>query len=247
MIDGKPTKLFSLLQPDGEWNGLPAYKKEYWGANTTMGQYKDRAVLLTRNGKLPYIPITQKQYLLALKDKWSEEKKKLYTPDLAEKDFQKTIDGIRNNIAMSSEMKEKIIADLQKDHDKQIQGSREGFNNMTSQYDKKIKIIDDYLSSHSDMEMQEPVATTSVGGFTGHFGPDGKKTLYNLVRIDPSYFDRHLPRHVPQFIVLYWRCDKNTAAIAFINRFETNFPVSKLKAMVDVVDGAEYEVGYDKQ
>ena len=234
LIDGKPTKLFSLLQPDGEWNGLPVYKKDHWEANTTMGQYKDRAVLLTRNGRLPYIPITQKQYLLALKQKWTDqEKETIVGPAQWEEAQKKNMETIRNNKNLTAEMKEKIIADIQKQLDQQQRTRDASIQKSSKYYDDKIKIIDQYLATHPDQEMQQPVITATVGEFTGHFGPDGKKTLYHLVRIDPSYFDTRLPRQAPQFIVLYWRCDKNTASIKFIEQFETNFPISKLTAMLD--------------
>ena len=186
IIDGKPTKVFTLPESDGEWKGLPLYKTEYWGVSTSLGRYKDKAVLITRNGKLPYIPVTQKQFLLALKDKWLSLKQK--------------------------------SSDSQK---------------LNEYYNHKIKIIDQYLSTHSDQQMKVPASTISTEDFIGHFGPDGKQTVYNPVRIDPSNFDDHLPRYIPRFVVLYWRCDKNTAAVEFIKQFEENFPVEKLKAMID--------------
>ena len=233
-IDGKPTELFSLLEPDGEWKGWPVYKTEHWEANTTMGRYKDRAVLLTRNGKLPYVPVTQKQYLLGLEQRWSNAKKQAFEDYMkSEKVQQKNIEETRNNKYLSAEVKEKVIVDLQKQLDEYLRKRDMTIQKSNNYYDEKIKIIDQYLSTHSEGEMQEPVTTTNVGDFTGRFGADGKKTVYKLVRVDPSYFDSHLPRYLPQLIILYWRCDKNTAAKEFIKQFEEKFPVEKLKAMID--------------
>ena len=46
------------------------YKKDHWEADTLSVVKRERGqCFLPRNGPSPYIPITQKQYLLALKRK----------------------------------------------------------------------------------------------------------------------------------------------------------------------------------
>ena len=54
-----------------------------------------------------------------------------------------------------------------------------------------------------------------------------------LVTIDPSYFNMQLPKYVPQSIMLYWQWDKSARAQDIKREIEENFPLDKLKAMLD--------------
>ena len=54
-----------------------------------------------------------------------------------------------------------------------------------------------------------------------------------LVVIDPSYFNMQLPKYVPQIIMLYWQWDNSAPAQNFKKQVEENFPIDKLKAMID--------------
>ena len=227
IIDGKPTTAYTTWPKDGEWKGFPLYKNE----DRIRGD--DKAILITRNGRLPFIPLTQKQYLLALKNRRNTERANIYTPDKAEKDFQLTIAAIRNNKALSVETKEKMITDMQQIHAGQMANSSESMNKMNSAFDQKILTIDNYLSSHSDLELQQPVVTSRLWDFPGYFGAEKNQRAYTPVRIDPSYFDSTLPHNTPQFIVMQWTIGKDAPKTAFGKILEADFPVSKLAVMVN--------------
>jgi hypothetical protein len=56
-IDGRPIQLRKSII--GKWKGYDLYSEGGLG----MENYKSRFVLIHRNGELPYIPVTRKQYL----------------------------------------------------------------------------------------------------------------------------------------------------------------------------------------
>jgi len=238
MIDGQPTKVFIPLNQYGEWKGFPMFMKEGWGP----GNIKDtlKLALITRGDKLPFKTLTQKQYLLALKDFWNKKKQEVsnnYSD--ADKEYQKSIDATRNNNQLSPEEKEKIIKALQDGQNKMRQGSHESAGKISGEYDKKIKVIDDYLSTHSEHEMEQPAATELFGDFPGYFGANGRKQVLYPVRVDPAYFKSNLPRYIPQFIVVEWNSERDVAAQQFRKQFENNFSFSKLKAMIDAQNKGE--------
>ena len=209
-----------LERDEGEWNGFPVYKSEEWRIDN-RSKSKTNVVLITRNGKFPFMPLTQKQYLVALKYQWNEEKKKIYASyGNSDKEYQKTIDDIKNNNAMAAGAKEKLIAALQKDHEKFAKQHSGDAQKLAGEFEKKIKIIDDYLSSHVDQDMQQPVVTSSLGDFPGHFGVDKNKKASTPVIVDPSYFKSSLPKYVPQFMVIEWNSEPDAPGSEFRKQFE---------------------------
>jgi tetratricopeptide (TPR) repeat protein len=238
LIDNQPTKVFVTLRSMGEWKGFPAFMKEEWGP----GNIKDtlKTVLLTRNNKLPYTALTQKQYLLALKNFWNKKKQEVYDNSSgADKEYQKSVDAMRNNTQLTPEQKQKILTGLEQTHEKILQTRDESIRKLTAEYDKKIKLADDYLSTHSENEMQQPVVIERFGDFEGYFGTKSNKKVDYPVRIDPSYFKNNLPRYIPQFIVVEWNSEKDAPALQFRMQFENNFPLKKLHAMIDAQNKGE--------
>lgn len=235
-IDGEPTKVFSPLNPDGEWKGLPLYKIQDWLPGNREKSIT-KIVLLTKNGWLPFIPLTQKQYLQGLKIFWWNEKQKVVQRNTkAEKEQLKIIEETRNNKSLDAPTKDKLLAALQKSFDSYLESRDADAKKLTSQFDKKIEVIDQYLSSHSENEMQRSVVTTSFMDFSGYFGDSKTQKGLTPVRIDPSYFNTNLPRHVPQFIVMEWNAEDDAPGKNFRKIFEEQFPVQQLQAMIDQTD-----------
>lgn len=240
IIDGKPTKIFTPLNPDGKWKGLPLYKFERWKPGNSEKSIT-KIVLIARSGKLPVTPLTQKQYLSGLKIFWQTEKQKMTERFInAEKEQQKVMDEMRNNKYLDAASRNKVLSALQKDIDKYAQTKEADRQKLQEGLDKKIQLIDQYISSHSDEEMRQPVITTSFGDFPGYFGNDGKQTAVTPVRIDPTYFKSTLPRYVPQFMVMEWNAETDAPGEHFRKLFEEGFPVEKLQALLDN-DGMQVE------
>ncbi len=56
-----------------------------------------------------------------------------------------------------------------------------------------------------------------------------------MVLLNNNYFNMQLPRYMPQLMVLRWRSESNNNAPSqfFKKQFEANFPIDKLKLMID--------------
>jgi tetratricopeptide (TPR) repeat protein len=234
MIDGNMTTVYVPWATDGEWKGYPMYTLIN-GVPGGKNTFYHKSILIARNGRLPFVPLTQKQYLLAIKYKLSKEKGNIYTPDQAEKDFQKTLESIRNNKAFPADKKAQVMADMQRTHNQQMHDAVKGNIAITSAYDNKIKLIDDYLSSHSEAQLQEPAVTSNsiLWDFRGYFGPEKNQPAVTPVRLDPSYFSSKLPHYAAQFIMMQWDVERETPKMEFGRQLEAGFPIAKLRQMID--------------
>jgi hypothetical protein len=54
-----------------------------------------------------------------------------------------------------------------------------------------------------------------------------------VVSLNSDYFDSRFPKYVPQFLIVYWRWEKNKASINFKDQLEANFNFNALKEMID--------------
>jgi hypothetical protein len=197
LIGEESFPIFRLSRQIGDWKGMPLYQPIADRGNKTT-----RAVVLTHDGKLPWLPITQKQFLLGLRNEWEKDKKK-------ELDYF-----------------DKWATAQKKEEQKR---------NTEKFYGDKIKFLDDYLANKPEATLNQPaIIFSSFGGadFKGKFTTveDGGTML---VRFNPDYFKKDLPRYTPQFMVLYWCWNENAPGLNFKKEFEENFPLEKLKVMID--------------
>jgi hypothetical protein len=68
--------------------------------------------------------------------------------------------------------------------------------------------------------------------FRGTFGDENNGGT-RIIAIGAKYFNKDLPRYVSQFMVLYWTWDGRFCVPTFKEQFEENFPLEKLKSMID--------------
>ncbi|MGZ8553833.1 MAG: hypothetical protein ACXWV8_10530 [Chitinophagaceae bacterium] len=104
-------------------------------------------------------------------------------------------------------------------------------------YTNKLQHINDYLAITKEETLERAAIIdpkSGIWGFKGKFG-DEEAGGFKLVLFAASekYFDKTLPRYVPQLIQVYWSYGKSASALHFKNQFEENFPLEKLKAMID--------------
>lgn len=103
---------------------------------------------------------------------------------------------------------------------------------------EKLIYINSYLDTAKENTLQQVAIidpkTAGIWGFKGKFG-DEEKEGFRLVLFAGSnkYFDTTLPRYVPQLIQLYWTHGDSPPSLLFKKQFEENFPLEKLKAMID--------------
>lgn len=104
-------------------------------------------------------------------------------------------------------------------------------------YTQKLKYINDYLESATEETLQQTAIIdpkSGIWGFKGKFG-DEEAGGFKLVLsgLGEKYFDKTLPGYTPQLIQLYWSYGYSSPEQLFKKQFEENFPLEKLKAMID--------------
>ena len=227
-VDG--TEVWMLPRKLGEWKGFPFYE---FSKN-------DKVVLITRNNQLPYKPVSRLQCLQALKKKVEEQKKIQLDIDRkqpvrtdAEEEAAKQ-KGLENVAKYNRpERVEQRKADYLKNYKTDQQRKEETIQLAEKYFNNRLKPIDDALNNLDKDELQKPAIVdnnynSSFKGFTTE-----EKGGRMMVFINTDYFNLKLPRYVPQLIVLYWSWDKNGPALNFQKEFEENFPIAKLKEMID--------------
>jgi hypothetical protein len=230
-VDGADAWL--LPKKNGEWKGLPLYKPS--GSND-----KNKAILITRDNQLPYKPVSRLQFLQSMKAKIEADKKLQH--DAGEKQAvrseaeeeaakQKGLQNIEKNT--SPQYREQRKAGYLKNYKTDEERKQENIRLSDGYFDGKLKPLNDELNNGSGNDLQQPAIVNNdyTGIFKG-FSTDEKGGRM-VVIINTSYFNIQLPKYAPQIIVLYWKWHNNEPALNFIRQLEENFPVAKLKAMID--------------
>jgi hypothetical protein len=223
--DGRMIRVYTLPPKVGKWKGMTLYAPH-------TNEF-DRAVVIAHDGKLPWHSLTQKQYLTGLKNKWQTElQKQMNSYDENEEKMKKEIDKVSNSTSpQAPKIKQQLEQQL-----KDFQAKKEGYKSSSRKfYDEEIKYIDNYFANAS-AETLEQVAIIdpkyNALKFRGTFGDEDNGGT-KLIAVGAKYFNKDLPRYVPQFMVLYWRWTEDPVSLRFKEQFEENFPLEKLKAMID--------------
>ena len=207
-IDGRPikTKMFTV----GTWKG-------YDVMSIVGGYYADQRsskyVLISRDGILPYIPVTRKQYL----DRAIQYATRFYD------DLNKTIQ--QNNEAMPAQ-----VRSPQKEIDDQKDRNTKAKNDALKKlHDELEKTTKDGLLDTPAVVRLDPLLMNEGPVFLPE--PEGG-TL--LATENPNYFRKDLPKYVPQFFILELTGgDVKGSSMDFKRIIEEDFQIEKLKAMID--------------
>jgi len=225
---------FLLPKKICEWKGFPLYE-------ASANRNKCKTILITRDNQLPYKSVTRVQFLKAMKEKLEADKKiqidqdnKMPERTEAEQAAAKQ-KGLENALVGATPNRiEERKASYQKRYRTDKQLKEERIQQTSKYFDDRIKLYDDVLKSLNENELKEPASVNEVNwtslarGFTTQ-----EKGGRMIVFVNNDYFNLKLPAYVPQFIALYWEWDKNSAAQNFKKQIEENFPMDKLKAMID--------------
>jgi hypothetical protein len=198
-IDGRNIKMRPPVI--GTWKGYTMYDTDYG----------DFLILLHRDGILPYIPVTRKQYL-----------------ELAINYFNKFYDNMLAELDKSV----KVAADMGIKRDPADKEKWE------KQKKEVVKYYEDALTNATTKGLLDTPAI--VMGFLNPLTnypifiseADGG---YMLVTENPKYFRKDLPKYVPQLFMFsiskmkWWFTPK----IDPIKILEEKFPIEKLQAMID--------------
>jgi len=202
-IDGRPIRMMPVFK--GKWKEYDLYSPEI-GSGLSM-------VLLHRDGILPYIPVTRKQYL----DRCIE---------WLEQFFDKGLKSVENpeGLAVLMDKKEK---DEQAKKYKKLR-------------DDVLKYYRDELDATTKAGLLDSPAII-FGGLMAHIlikypifitQADGGRLL---VTENPAYIKKDLPKYIPQIIVYtMWNAkDGPDPALNPYHLYYRDFPIEKLQAMID--------------
>ena len=230
--------VYLLTKRVGEIHGFPVYEGIHNGTSNTGTTYS-RAVILTRPGSSPYVPVTRKQYLqlfIKLKEKSRAEQKQIIEKrterTAAEQESAKKT-GLENALKGASpnrieDRREKYMKRYRTD--KQLK--EEDLLSLDKRYDDYIKAAQSILNNinETDAKMPAIVSTDYVSKFERFLSEEGGQAL---VRLNPDYFNSKLPNYIPQFLIVYWRWEKNKPSVNFKEQIENNFDLTALQNMLD--------------
>ena len=225
-VNGNP--VYTLPIKKGTWKNYTLYP-------TSSGGDRSNCIILTRNGQVPWKPVSQQQYLEATLAQLKEQRMKTsdgYT--IQENNLRKSMADTKNNKNLKDADKEKMNAFFQKELDDLEKTKDDHIAKMNKGWDDKINAIENYMKQTDAGTLQGPAMIDHhvMDDFKGKF-PTEEQGGHMLVVADPGYFNTKLPHCAPQFIVLLWTWDNKTPALDFKKQFEDNFPVEKLQAMLD--------------
>jgi len=229
-VNGNIKKAWELPSMIGEWKGYTVYDQENFSPNV-------KTVVVTKNGRMPWKPVSQLEYLQALRLKKENEKlKAIADADAGIEKGKKMIEDIKNSKSYAADMKEKMIVSAQQALNKQIDLKDRSIKTAEEIFERDSKVIDDYISTHSQESMQQQAVVYEYKDFCYRkkFEDPLDKNSRRLIYIDQNYFDKTLPSYTPQFFTIMWRWDNNAPGLFFKEQIEENFPIEKLQAMLPV-------------
>jgi hypothetical protein len=222
-LNGQPITLYRLAHVKGTLAGLTVYEPFAYDGSS--------AIMVTHGGKQPFRPISQREYLEAVKFHWEK------TIADASDDRSEMEQQIR---AQMEEVKKELTGDM-------LAQVLKGLNDALAQLgpvdakrsaaiaqvrEEEIAPIDDYLATTPEAVLRQtaiPVALGSHRGFTTE-----KDGGHQIVVLDESYRNKALPPQAAQVIVMYWYNDPEYAGSrSFRQSIENGFPFGELRPMLD--------------
>jgi predicted house-cleaning noncanonical NTP pyrophosphatase (MazG superfamily) len=166
--------------------------------------------------------------------KWKEYT--IYELRMPNTNARSIIIGRNGKVPWRSLTQKEYLTGLKNKFQKEVNLYRQG-----SGFERTAKEILNYINSYLDTAKENTLQQTAIidaragiWGFKGKFGnEDAGGFRLVLFAASNKYFETTLPRYMPQLIQLYWSYEKSPASQHFKNQFEENFPIEKLKAMID--------------
>lgn len=238
---------------DDDWliNSLPVRMfnttvNEKWKGYVVYGDVRlnGRSILIHREGMLPYIPVTRKQYLercitvtTKLHDNIIELQKKMPVRSMGEQESEKKV------------KLEKFEKDYGKDPkrlksavDYYLSGYKTDQQIRDEEVEKAVKIratelkkFNDELEKTTKEGLLDSPAFIRVMYISDLIFDNDPLTGSMLVTDNPDYIRKDLPAHVPQFIVFTWKWNPEFYAAhkPYEKLFLETFPIEKIQVMID--------------
>lgn len=239
------------MAPDDTWtiNGLQVLMRKpmitksegisffYAERETNSGE-----VLVHRKGILPYIPVTRKEYLdyciiyhTRLWDEVIRGSEQMPVRSLEEQENEK-----KAKLAKFEKDYAKDPKRLKSAIDYYLAGYKTDQEIRNERVDKDKKLKEGVVKKFTD----EPEKTTREGLLDQQamilvkynadpiFVTDPVRRFV-LITENPDYIRKDLPKYVPQFFIVAWRCNDWVAQKRIGEIMETRFPFERLQAMID--------------
>lgn len=232
-------------------NGLPVMMMssmitEKWKDYEMYGDVRlnSRSILIHREGMLPYIPVTKKQYLercivvnakmyegmikaaeqMPVRSTEEQEKEKNAKLAKFEKDFGKDPRRLKSAVDyyLSGYKTDQQIRDEEVDKRRKIK-------------EKELKKFTDELEKTISEGKLDSPAVIRVMYISDLIFDNDPKTGSMLITENPDYIRKELPLHVPQFIVFNWKWSPDFWPVhkGYEKIFLKDFPIEKIQAMID--------------
>jgi hypothetical protein len=236
-IQNQPVYL--LRKKAGAIRGYPVYEGNY-NQRSNTGIYYSKAIIITRAGQLPWLPVTKKQFLttfISLNEKrfqevlaQTEKNISVRTDGQEEEYKKKQLEKIERTTAPDKIAKAKDL--FLRSHTTEKQTKAADIARMKQQHEEFMKPARLILSNSNEQELEKPAILDQDNQIQfKEFVPEEKGGM--LVRLNPDYFDLKLPKYMPQFLIAYWTWDAGTTQNYWKDQIEKNFDFDALKAMLD--------------
>ncbi len=228
--------VYLLPKKIGALNGYPLYEGNY---NRTGERYS-RAIILTRTGQSPYLPVTQKQFLKAflnynekrfVKSLDAQEKRVVKTDaeeDISKKKYLETLERVT-----PANKLDKAKDNFLKNYVTDRQQNEKWITEMKNRFEQDMKPARELLADSLKPALQQPAILDFDNLLEFKEFTTEEKGGRQLVRLNPDYFDMSLPKYVPQLLIVHWSWDDRKPANEWRNRIEKNFDFNALKEMLD--------------
>lgn len=237
-VNGK--KYWSIKRPTQVKDGMLYYDYPNSSSSPDPQGLWVYAWMITYPGKLPYIPVTRKEYLVEARQEVAKtqitviENVKKYTVirPAAEQEAakQKEVDYLKKSYPDNPRRWQRFLEDYQTDE----QRLQMAIDKMTAQYQATLKIMDDLLKNLSAEELQKPAVISVIATAFKGFEDDYKEKNANmLIRWNPDYFDKKLSKASPQFFTVLVRENRRDLPAVEITRlFKQKFRFEVLSSML---------------
>jgi len=248
LLDGKNHKVYEMSTSLVDyWKGFPitgggiVLTGSYiWEENEGFGNNDGVTnpsiyILVTRKNENAFLPISRKQYLNGLLDKYE----KIYQKDSAQRAknvnyYQQQMDNDKQ-LMEKGDNRARVALKGDQDMQKKFMSDRKPEDT----YNAAKKNVENYLSTAPEDSLKLPAR---IYGYTDNkhcadwFRPDPKSNSLpvTFVTTNFQYWRTGQNRAAPQMIALRFRFENtNWHSIQIKKQFENNFPIEKLQAMLD--------------
>ncbi|MEP6675937.1 MAG: hypothetical protein ABJA78_12305 [Ferruginibacter sp.] len=231
--------VYLLTKKVGMVAGYPVYEGIHNGTSNTGTKYS-RAVILTRPGNSPYVPVTRKEYLIMFVKRYEIERTRQLEMISKQPERSVTDQETAKQTALKNMEKSYTAASLErrraeylKNYQTDLQKKEALLLKFNKLFDDAEKKAQDLLKTINDVEGAMPAIVTDdyVAKFEKFLTEEEGGRM--LVTLNPGYFNNNLPKYVPQFLIVYWRWEKHKSAENYKDQIEKHFDFAALQEMLD--------------